>query len=332
VCPTSEVGSSRPRTNELLSRPLRLGKAVTEGPPDPPPDGPSSFFARAWDPLPAHQLLRALVAVQAPPRTDNQDGFLLAASDVDDLESWPRRIRSPGFQSGPLRRMLSSRTPYSPTSLNVRIGERVLRSAGVRLRRLSAIVEFRRLWAATLLLAALFVAPTANASKTTVVKPNTLVHLQGTDTYCTVLRSRSIGVSVACFHDPGGPSSAVRKGWAIAAADKLVAVEPAGSTTPVKVTKEPSFAKVPPFMGGSAINGLVLHLHELAEVAGTHMGIAAEPAQGGGAGLVIADIDGKGKFIVGSYGAAIGDHFVAITKASPSQQLLVVYQHPVYDK
>ena len=179
---------------------------------------------------------------------------------------------------------------------------------------------------------ALFVGPDANATKITVVKPDSLIRLQGTDTYCTVLRQRIIGITVACFHDPGGPSSPVRKGWAIGIADTLAVVEPAGSNAVVKAMKEPSFAKVPTFKGGTAVNSLVLHLHDLAEVAGTHMGIAAEPAEGGGDGLVVADLDGKGKFIVGSYGAAIGDHFVAITKASPRQQLLVVYQHPVYGK
>jgi hypothetical protein len=179
---------------------------------------------------------------------------------------------------------------------------------------------------------ALFVGPAAHATKITVVKPDSLIHLQGTDTYCTVLRQRVIGVTVACFHDPGGPSSAVRKGWAIGVADSIVVVEPAGSNAVVKAMKEPSFAKVPAFKGGAALSRVVLHLHDLAEVAGTHMGIAAEPGEGGGAGLVVADLDGKGKFIVGSYGAAIGDHFVAITKASPSQQLLVVYHHPVYGK
>jgi hypothetical protein len=175
-------------------------------------------------------------------------------------------------------------------------------------------------------------AQAAEASKTTVVKPNTLIRLAGTDTYCTVLRESGIGPTVACFHDPGGPTSPVRKGWAIAVADPLAVVEPAGSNKPVKAVREPSFAKVPPFKGGKAIGGLVLHLHDLAEVSGTHMGIAAEPGQGGGVGLVVADIDGKGNFITGSYGAAIGDHFVTITKASPKQQLLVVYQHAVYGK
>ena len=172
----------------------------------------------------------------------------------------------------------------------------------------------------------------AAASKTTVVKPNTLIQLAGTDTYCTVLPERSIGTTVACFHDPGGPTSSVRKGWAIAIADKIVVVEPAGSTTPVKALKEPSFRTVPAFTGGKAVNLLVMHLHDLAQIAGTHMGIAAEPGQGGGTGLVVADLDGKGKFIVGSFAAAIGDHFVTIAKASPSQQLVVVYQHAVYGK
>jgi hypothetical protein len=176
-------------------------------------------------------------------------------------------------------------------------------------------------------------AVTASASKTTIVKPDTIVQLAGTDTYCTVLLEKSIGTTVACFHDPGGPSSPVRKGWAIAAADKLVVVEPSGSTTPVKAVKEPSFASVPAFTGGTAMSLLVLHLHDLAEVAGTHMGIAAEPGEGGGTGLVVADIDPHGRFIVGSYGVGIGDHFVAITKAaSPSPPLNVAYQHPVYGK
>lgn len=173
----------------------------------------------------------------------------------------------------------------------------------------------------------------ANASKTTVVKPNTLIQLAGTDTYCTVLKEAKIGTSVACFHDPGGPSSNVRKGWAIAAADSLVVVEPSGSTTPVKGQKEPSFGSAQAITGGRAHNLLVLHLNDIVEVAGTHMAIAAKPALGGGTGLVVADIDPHGKFIVGSYGVGIGDHYVAITKAtSPSPPLPVVYQHPVYGK
>jgi hypothetical protein len=182
--------------------------------------------------------------------------------------------------------------------------------------------------------ALLAVSPAADAdwvAKTTLVAPQTLIQLAGTDTYCTVLKE-SVGPTVACFHDPGGPSSPVRKGYAIAAADKLVAVEPSGSTTPVKLFREPSFAKVPAFGPGRPTSMLVMHPNDLVEVGGTHMGIAAKPGQGGGTGLVVAYLDGKGKFIVGSYGVAIGDHFVDIVKASPSQQLRVAYEHAVYGK
>jgi hypothetical protein len=148
-----------------------------------------------------------------------------------------------------------------------------------------------------------------------------------------VLKEAEIGTTVACFHDPGGPSSSVRKGWAVAAADKLVVVEPAGSTTAVKALREPSFGTVPAITGGATFHLLVLNLRDVAEVAGTHMGVAAEPALGGGTGLVVADITRQGKFIVGTYGVGIGDHFVAITKASsPSPPLPVVYQHVVYGK
>jgi hypothetical protein len=52
-----------------------------------------------------------------------------------------------------------------------------------------------------------------------------------------------------------------------------------------------------------------------------------------GTGLVVADINPQRKFIVGAYGVGIGDHFVAITKASsPSPPLPVVYQHVVDGK
>jgi hypothetical protein len=209
-----------------------------------------------------------------------------------------------------------------------------MRLERLRLRWLAAIAHSPRFWAVTLVSVAFFtLGGAANASKTTVVKPNTLIELAGTDTYCSVLTEAKIGTTVACFHDPGGPSSNVRKGWAVAAADKLVVVEPAGSTTPIKAVKEPSFAKVPAITGGTALNLLVLHLNDVAEVAGTHMAIAAKPALGGGAGLVLADINPQGQFIVGSYGVGIGGHFVAITKAaSPSPPLNVVYQHPVYGK
>ena len=51
--------------------------------------------------------------------------------------------------------------------------------------------------------------------------------------YCTVLKEAQ-GPSVACFHDPGGVTSNVRKGYAVATLDELVGVEPPGNNNVIK--------------------------------------------------------------------------------------------------
>src|SRR5262249_54763962 len=69
---------------------------------------------------------------------------------------------------------------------------------GASLQPLAAIAKSRGFWVVMFLSTALFVGPDANATKITVVKPDSLIRLQGTDTYCTVLRQRIIGITVAC--------------------------------------------------------------------------------------------------------------------------------------
>ena len=39
----------------------------------------------------------------------------------------------------------------------------------------------------------------------------TVLQMAGSDIYCTVIQEAT-GNAVACFHDPGGPTSNVRKG------------------------------------------------------------------------------------------------------------------------
>jgi hypothetical protein len=64
---------------------------------------------------------------------------------------------------------------------------------------------------AALLVAALAVAGPAAAAKVITVKAPTVLQMAGSDIYCTVIQEGS-SPAVACFHDPGGPSSNVRKG------------------------------------------------------------------------------------------------------------------------
>jgi hypothetical protein len=90
------------------------------------------------------------------------------------------------------------------------------------------------------------------------------------------------------------PSTTARKGYAIAANEGLVAVEPSGSTTPVKVEQEPSFDAQPTLAGGAAHSELV----NLA--------------------------------LNGSYVVGISNHYVTIVPVTGSQKAKTTYRHSAY--
>ena len=115
------------------------------------------------------------------------------------------------------------------------------------------------------------------------VNAPTVLQMAGSDIYCTVIKEAT-GNAVACFHDPGGPTSNVRKGYAIAAFDAFVAVEPPGTTRPDKTVPQPKqLAGYPSNKGGSRHRTVVpLNPGDGAFVSGTHMAVVVEPAKGGG--------------------------------------------------
>jgi hypothetical protein len=172
----------------------------------------------------------------------------------------------------------------------------------------------------------------AGAARTAVitVKPSTVLQMAGSDIYCTVIK-QSIGNAVACFHDPGGPSSNVRKGYAIAAFDRFVAVEPPGSTRPVKSVAEPPLSSYPANKGGSGHRSVVkLKIGDGAFISGTHMTVAVAAAKGGGNAIGVIYLDDKGNPIAGTSTIGISNHFVTIVKVTGPTSSKVLWRHSVY--
>jgi hypothetical protein len=170
----------------------------------------------------------------------------------------------------------------------------------------------------------------AGAAKVITVRHDSVLHLKGSDIYCTVLK-QGASSSVACFHDPGGPTSSVRKGYAIAANDAYVAVEPSGSTRPVAHRLEPSLAAEPTFSGGTPHSTLVqLDLNDLAAVGGTHMAVVVASATGGGRAIGVLYLDGKDQPIVGTYSVGLSDSYVSIVRVTGPARSKLMYRHSVY--
>ena len=162
------------------------------------------------------------------------------------------------------------------------------------------------------------------------VKAPTVLQMAGSDIYCTVIKE-SIGNAVACFHDPGGPSSNVRKGYAIAAFDKFVAVEPPGTTRPNKTVPEPALSSYPANRGGSEHRTVVkLKTGDGALVSGTHMAIVVAPAKGGGNAIGVIYLDAKGNPVVGTSTIGISNHYVTIVKVTGPNTSKVLWRHSVY--
>jgi hypothetical protein len=178
--------------------------------------------------------------------------------------------------------------------------------------------------------AALVGAGSAGAAKAVVVKAPTVLHMTGSDIYCTVIQEGA-APAVACFHDPGGPSSNVRKGYAIAAFDGFVAVEPPGTTHPNRTVAQPKLTTYPANKGGSAHRAvLTLSKGQGAFVSGTHMAIVVAPAKGGGNAMGVIYLDGKGNPVVGTSTIGISNHAVTIVKVTGPGTTRVVYRHAVY--
>ncbi|HUK44501.1 MAG TPA: hypothetical protein VLV28_04330 [Gaiellaceae bacterium] len=162
------------------------------------------------------------------------------------------------------------------------------------------------------------------------VKAPTVLHMSDSDIYCTVIKEGSTP-AVACFHDPGGPTSKVRRGYALAAFDNFVAVEPPGSTKPVKSETEPSLASFPTITGGASHSKLVeLSLNDGALVSGTHMAVAVETAKGGGNAIGVLFVDSKGDPIVGTSTVGISNHFITIVQVTGAMTSKVLWRHAVY--
>lgn len=187
----------------------------------------------------------------------------------------------------------------------------------------------------TLLAATAVLVPSAiggNEHVTSVItaRAPSYMHMTGSDIYCTVTKEPQ-GPSVACFHDPGGPSSSVRKGWAIVSLDDLVGVDAPGSVTPKKYAKEPSFASYPLITGGTSKTKILeLKQGDGVLVSGTHMAVAVEPADGGGSAMGVLYIDSKGNPIVGSYTVGISNHFVTIVEVTGASTSKRIFRHSVY--
>jgi hypothetical protein len=169
----------------------------------------------------------------------------------------------------------------------------------------------------------------ARASKTITVLPSTLIQMTGSDIYCSVLE-RSTGTIVACFHDPGGPTSSKSKGYAIAASDLFAGIERPGSTRTTILKSEPSLARVAVFSGGQSHKTLVqLGLDDVAAVGGTHMAVFVTTAKGGGNAIGVIYVDGSDNAVVGTYTAGISDHYVTLVKVVGVQKSKVVFRHAV---
>ena len=192
----------------------------------------------------------------------------------------------------------------------------------------------RRSSCAAVLLATMLAAPAAAfparaGSGPVTVKAPTVLRMAGSDIFCTVNTQTGIP-AVACFHDPGGASSSVRKGYAIVAFDRGVAIEPPGTTTPNKTATNPAFTSAL-ITGGSSHKTLVtLALKQGAFVSGSHMAVAVETAKEGGNAIGVIYIDAKGSPIVGSYSVGISNHYVTIVKVTGPTVAKTVYRHAVY--
>jgi hypothetical protein len=177
---------------------------------------------------------------------------------------------------------------------------------------------------------ALSAAGPAGAAKVITVKAPTVLQMAGSDIYCTVIQEGA-APAVACFHDPGGPSSNVRKGYAIAAFDEFVAVEPPGTTHPNKTVKQPRLAAYPASKGGSEHRTVLkLSSGDGAFVSGTHMAVVVAPAKGGGNAIGVIYLDGKGNPVVGSSTIGISNNSVTIVKVTGPKTSKVLYKHAVY--
>jgi hypothetical protein len=171
----------------------------------------------------------------------------------------------------------------------------------------------------------------ARAETIITVKAATVLHLKGSDIYCTVLNEGSPGPAVACFHDPGGPTSNVRKGYAVVAFESGVAVEPPNSNKPITSRKEPSLGAYPNVTGGAAHSNVVdLGTGDGALVSGTHMAVAVEPAKGGGLAMGVLYIDSKGNPIRGTFTIGVSNHYVTIVQVENASGGKVIYRHAVY--
>ena len=178
--------------------------------------------------------------------------------------------------------------------------------------------------------AVLALAGAAGAAKVIVVKAPTVVQMTGSDIYCTIIEEGA-SPAVACFHDPGGPTSNVRKGYAIAAFDGFVAVEPPGTTRPNKTVAQPKLTAYPANKGGSEHGSVVkLATGDGVLVSGTHMAVVVEPAKGGGNAIGVLYLDGKGNPVVGTSTIGISNNAVTIVKVTGPKTVKVLYKHAVY--
>jgi hypothetical protein len=178
--------------------------------------------------------------------------------------------------------------------------------------------------------AALAATGSAGAARVITVRAPTVIQMAGSDIYCTVIQEGTTP-AVACFHDPGGPSSNVRKGYAIAAFDGFVAVEPPGTTRPNKTVKQPRLTLYPASKGGSEHRTVVkLSTGDGAFISGTHMAVVVAPAKGGGNAIGVIYLDGKGSPVVGSSTIGISNQAVTIVKVTGPKSSRVLYKHAVY--
>jgi hypothetical protein len=174
------------------------------------------------------------------------------------------------------------------------------------------------------------VAGAAPAGKAMAVRPDTLVHLKGSDMYCTVLKQGTT-IGVACFHDPGGPSSNVRKGYAAVATEEGVAVEPSGSNTPSAGYKQPSLKKFGVISGGSAhAEPIDVGDNAVIGVSGTHMAVFTTPAVGGGTAIGVVYVNPGYRTIIGAYSVGISNHYISMVEVTGVDKTRVVYRHAVY--
>jgi hypothetical protein len=199
---------------------------------------------------------------------------------------------------------------------------------------LAALPPSARVWApVAVLIAALVTAAACGASWTSdviVVKPDSFVHLKGSDMYCTILKQGGT-VGVACFHDPGGPRSNVRKGYATVATEKGVAVEPPGTNTPSAGYKQPSLKKFSPISGGSAHSRPIeVGDNAVIGISGTHMAVFTTPAIGGGTAIGVIYVDPRYRTLIGAYSIGISNHYVTMVQITGNNKTKVVYRHAVY--